>query len=177
MPVLCAEVFDHLDLALLRCPTLEAEILPIHFDSLGYLEDVFAAGYPFGFELTPPTLHLRAFKGYVVTRRGLDRLPWREDDSQSPRRTAFYELSFLPPAGLSGAPLLTLRVGGAPAVVGVVLGQHRAEQGGSSMQLGLALAIEALLTIESEIIGGSIAELLFQRPRAAEGRQGRFLRW
>ena len=149
-----AEVFEAIDLALLRCPNLTAEILPFHFAPLEYLTDVFSLGYAFGLE--PPVYHLRAFKGHVVTRRGLTFL-----SSQPPG----YEVSFIPPPGLSGAPLLTIVPGGSPVVVGMILKHHTAEYRKRQMDLGLALDIEELLTLESRILGGSLAELLFRRPR------------
>jgi hypothetical protein len=149
-----SEVFDSIDLALLYCPNLEAEILSFNFRSLPYLADVFAMGFPFGLE--PPTFHLRAFKGHVVTRRGLITLPGIPPG---------YELSFVPPPGLSGAPLLIYLLDGSPAVTGMILQHHIAEYRDRRMELGLALDIEEILTLESRILGGSIAERLFRLPR------------
>lgn len=148
------EIFNDLDLAIMLCPGLDAEILPFTFDPLPWLEDVFALGYAFGFE--PPVYHLRAFKGHVVTRRGLTILPGEP---------AGYEVSFVPPAGLSGAPLLAARTGGAAVVVGMVLRHHTAEFRERRMDLGLALDIQELLAVESRIVGGSVAERLFRRRR------------
>lgn len=128
--------------------------MPFHFDPLPWLEDVFALGFAFGFE--PPVYHLRAFKGHVVARRGLPILPGQPGG---------YEVSFVPPPGLSGAPLLAARAGGAPVVVGMVLRHHVAEFRDRRMELGLALDIQELLTLESRIIGGNIAERLFRRAR------------
>jgi hypothetical protein len=48
-------------------------------------------------ELLKTLWHLRAFKGYVVTRRALRHLPAAPPG---------YEISFIPPIGLSGAPLM-----------------------------------------------------------------------
>jgi hypothetical protein len=153
-----AEVFDQIDLALLLCPNLAAEILPFHFGPLDFLTDVFSLGYAFGLE--PPVSHLRAFKGHVVTRRSLTVLPGRPPG---------YETSFVSPAGLSGAPLLTTVFGGAPVVVGMMLQHHTAEYRERRMELGLALDIEELLTIDSRILGGSVAERLFRRARVVRG--------
>lgn len=148
------EIFRNLDLALLLCPGLDAEILPFRFDSLSWLEDVFAFGYAFGFE--PPVYHLRAFKGHVVTRRGPTILPGEP---------AGYEVSFVPPPGLSGAPLLAGGAGVQPAVAGMILQHHTAEFKERRMDLGLALDIQELLTLDSRIVGGSVAERLFRRRR------------
>ena len=149
-----SESWPNIDLALMYCPGLVAEILPVHFTSLGFLDDVFAMGFAFGLE--PPKFHLRAFKGYVVNRRGF---------TDEPDAAPVYELSFLPPPGLSGAPLLTSAQGGTIAVVGMVLQHYTVEFQDRKMELGVALDIEELLTVDSRIIGGSLAERLFRRPR------------
>ena len=149
-----SELFDDIDLALLHCPGLLAEILPVNFAALGFLVDVFAIGFAFGLE--PPVFHLRAFKGHVVNRRELTIVPGRPPG---------YEVSFVPPPGLSGAPLLTSLPGGLASVTGVILQHHTAEFRDRKMDLGLALDIEEILTLESRIVGGSIAERLFRQPR------------
>jgi hypothetical protein len=119
---------------------------------------VFAIGYAFGSELSGKegeqhVYHLRAFKGHVVTRRGLTKLAGVPPG---------YEVSFVPPPGLSGAALLVQK-GSNAAVVGVVQTHHTAELAGRRMDLGLAVDSEELLTIQSRILGGSIAELVFRR--------------
>lgn len=117
-------------------------------------------GFPFGFE--PPVYHLRAFKGHVVIRSGLTSL------SGVPPG---YELSFVPPPGLSGAPLLTLLLDGSPVITVVVLQHHTAEYRERRMELGIAIDIEELLTLESKIVGGSIAERLFNRKLLVRNRK------
>ena len=47
----------------------------------------------------------------------------------------------------------------------MILKHHTAEFGGRQMDLGLALAIEELLTLDSKLLGGSVAERLFRRTR------------
>jgi hypothetical protein len=148
------ELFDAPDLALLYCPGLAADIVPINFTTLPFLADVFSAGFAFGFD--PPKFHVRAFKGYVVNRRELD---------GSPVSPPAYELSFIPPPGLSGAPLLTSTADGTVHVCGIILGQHTTEFMERRMDLGIALDIEEILTLDSRIIGGSIAECIFRRPK------------
>jgi hypothetical protein len=131
-----------------------AEVLPFNFASLGFLVDVFSMGFAFGFE--PPKFHLRAFKGHVVNRRELDTLSGRPPG---------YELSFVPPPGLSGAPLLTSLPDGSIAATGVILQHHTSEFRERRMDLGLALDIEEILTLDSRMLGGSVAERLFRRQR------------
>jgi hypothetical protein len=154
------EVFADIDLALMHCPGLQAEILPFNFTPLGFLDDIFAMGFPFGLE--PPNFHLRAFKGYIINRRGL---------TTSPDAAPAYEVSFVPPPGLSGAPLLTSLPGGPIVVKGMVLQHHTAEFQDRKMELGVALDIEELLALESRIVGGSIAEMMFRVPRVHRSRQ------
>ncbi len=154
------EVFGDIDLALLHCPNLFAEILPFNFAPLGYLTDIAAVGFAFGLEVNAiegePHVHqLRAFKGHVMTRRGLVHLRGVPPG---------YEVSFVPPPGLSGAPVL-LPQGDSLVVTGVVLEQHTAELAGRRMDLGLAIDAEELLTLDSRLVGGSIAEKLFRRSK------------
>ncbi len=156
-----SELFDDIDLAIMVCPNLGAEILPFHFSPLYYLHDVFAMGFAFGFE--PPVYHLRAFKGHVVTRRSLADLPGAPPG---------YEVSFVPPPGLSGAPALVERADGSPMIVGMVLKHHTAEFRDRRMDLGLVLDIEELLTRDSRILGGSIAQRRFGRPRVVRNPRG-----
>jgi len=155
------EEFPQIDLAILRCDGLEAPQLPFDFTPLDYLDEVAALGFPFGLNLLPhmPAVQiLRAFRGYIVTRRGLTEL--------SPLAPPGYETSFVPPPGLSGAPLLSLR--GTVAIRGVILKEYVAEllhAPERKMALGIALDIEELLTLDSRLIGGSIAERIFKRDR------------
>jgi hypothetical protein len=141
-------------------PPFTAEILPVNFSPLYYLADVAAMGFAFGLELSEmagePHVHqLRSFKGHVVTRRGLTNLPGVPPG---------YEISFVPPPGLSGAPLL-LPQGESVVVTGVILKHHTAELAGRQMDLGLAVDAEELLTLESKLVGGSVAEYVFGRAK------------
>ncbi|HYI10948.1 MAG TPA: hypothetical protein VEK57_17965 [Thermoanaerobaculia bacterium] len=151
-----AQIFKNADLALLYSPHLKAEILPFSFSPpLNYLENVAALGYAFGLTLAaPPNPHMyvmRGFKGHIVTRRGLTELPGVPPG---------YEVSFVPPPGLSGAPLLVFGKDG-PAIAGIILQHHTAELAGRRMDLGLAVDAEELLTLTSPIVGGSVAEQVF----------------
>lgn len=156
-----SEEFPEIDLAILLCPGLQTPTLRFDFTPLEYLSEVAAVGFPFGLTLMQGGPHvqiLRAFKGHVVTRRGLTEL--------QPIVPPGYETSFVPPPGLSGAPLLSF--GSSVAVKGVILQEHVAELVHAperKMALGLALDIEELLTLDSRLVGGSVAEILFNRPK------------
>ncbi len=155
------DLFPDIDLAILHCPGLSAGRLDFEFRPLPYLGTVAAVGFPFGLTLNaspPHTYVLRAFKGNIVTRRGLTELRGVPPG---------YETSFVPPPGLSGAPLLSMDRR-EPAVVGVVLKDYTAELAHNperSMKLGIALDIEELLTLDSKFVGGSIAEKVFKKDR------------
>jgi hypothetical protein len=146
------EYFDGIDMAILKCPGVHSQIVQLNFNSLTYLDDVFAMGFPFGFE--PPVFHLRAFKGHIVTRRGLAMY------SATPPG---YELSFVPPPGLSGAPLMH-NYQGRITIRGMILQHFTVEHMDRKMELGIALDIEEILTLTSSILGGSLAERLFGLP-------------
>jgi len=148
------ELYEEIDLVLLHCPGLRAEILPFNFASMNFLDDVCAMGFAFGLE--PPVFQLRAFKGYVVNRRELSSLRGLPPG---------YEVSFVPPPGLSGAPLISSMPGAPVFVRGMILQHYTAEFRERKMELGLALDIEEILTLESRIVGGSIAERLFRQPQ------------
>lgn len=153
-PIADAEIFEHIDVALLYSPDVTAAATwPLLFTPLEFLSDVFSLGYAFGFE--PPYPYLRAFKGHVVTRRRLSAL------SGSPPG---YEISFVPPVGLSDAPLLAHSAAGV-FVAGIILKHQTAEYKDRRMDLGLAVDVEELLTLDSRIVGGSLAEIVLGRPR------------
>lgn len=154
-----AEEFPQIDLAILRCPGLRTPALRFDFTPLDYLSEVAAMGFPFGLTLLPDGPHvqvLRAFKGHIVTRRGLTEF--------APVVPPGYETSFVPPPGLSGAPLLSFD--SKVAVKGIILREQSTELSHAPerrMTLGLALDIEEILTLDSRLVGGSIAERLFHR--------------
>ena len=73
-----------------------------------------------------------------------------------------YELSFAPPAGLSGAPLVPAT--GIVRVSGVVNGTAEIAIEGSVTRLGIAVSTEELLRLDSRILGGPVAALFQRQP-------------
>lgn len=159
------EEFPGIDFVMLRCPGLQTPRLQFDFTPLDYLSKVAACGFPFALTNAggASVKYLRAFSGNVVTRRGLTELP-----SVPPG----YETSFVPPPGLSGAPLLS--IGDAVSIRGVILREHVVELQHAperKMTLGIALDIEELLTLNSRLVGGSIAKVLFGRDSVDRGER------
>ena len=70
-------------------------MLPIDFGRLKMFDEVTAIGFPFSIDPERLTWICRGFKGHVVTSREMYHI-----SAQPPG----YELSFVPPPGLSGAP-------------------------------------------------------------------------
>jgi hypothetical protein len=166
VPVDDREEFPGIDFVILRCRGLQTPHLNFEFTPLDYLSEIVACGFPFALTLTQvgaPVKYLRAFSGNVVTRRGLTEFPLIPPG---------YETSFVPPPGLSGAPLLSIRDG--VAIRGVMLREHVVELGDAperKMMLGIALDIEELLTLDSRLVGGSIAKILFGREPVDRGER------
>lgn len=155
-----------IDFALLKCPGLKTPKLAFDFRPLNYLDEVFACGFPFAITLVQAetyAYYLRSFAGHVVTRRGLTELPATPPG---------YETTFVPPPGLSGAPLLS--AGSHLAIRGMVLKEHVAELAHAperKMNLGIALDTEELLTIDSGLVGGSLAQKIFEREKVDRGER------
>jgi hypothetical protein len=150
---------------ILKCPGLQVRALDFDFSPLQYLSEVVACGFPFGLTNAGDTYvkYLRAFAGNVVTRRGLTEFP-----SVPPG----YETSFVPPPGLSGAPLLS--IGNGVSIRGMILREHVVELQHAperKMTLGIALDIEELLTLNSRLVGGSVAKVLFGREPVNRGER------
>jgi hypothetical protein len=166
IPVADREEFPGIDLVILKCPNLQVPRLDFDFTPLDYLSDVVSCGFPFGVTLAqggPPMKYLRAFAGNIVTRRGLTEFPLVPPG---------YETSFVPPPGLSGAPLLTIRDG--VSIRGVMLREHGVALGNDperKMMLGIALDIEELLTLNSRLVGGSVAKILFGKEPLDRGER------
>ena len=88
--------YPDIDLALLHCRGLDAEILPVTFEALPWFADVAAMGFPFGMEVARTrgeshVYQLRAFKGHVVNRCGLTIL-----DARPPRLRTFFHTATRP---------------------------------------------------------------------------------
>lgn len=145
-PVVRTDYHPGIDLALLECPYFAwLPPLPMAFGELNIFARVSAAGYPYAVDAERLAFVPRGFAGTVVTRRELYHLP-----SQPPG----YELSFPAPRGLSGAPLIVVNRQGTWCA-GYVIENWKYDSG--DFIAGLAVASDALLSVESPLFGGAFA--------------------
>jgi hypothetical protein len=143
------EVFHGVDLALIKCPGFSSTIYEMRFDRLPIFSEVQALGFAYGLDPEFHNYAPRGFLGHVVA--GVQLLGWRTQPFA-------YELSFIPPKGLSGAALEPKGFGPFKAS-GVVVGARAVQIEGSTTRLGIAIAAEELLRLSSRIVGGPLARM------------------
>jgi hypothetical protein len=147
------EVFPGPDLALLRCPGFNAPVLPLDFERLGIFQPVRTFGFGLGLDPEYLAYAPRGFAGHVVS--GHQMFTWASQPFA-------YELSFAPPVGMSGAPLVPAT--GPVRVSAIVTGTAEIAVEGSLTRLGIAVSADELLRLDSRILGGPIATA-FNRER------------
>lgn len=152
-----SEIIESIDLGIFRCPAFERlQPMPIDFShALGTFSPVSALGYPFSIDHDYLTMVHRGFIGHVVAFRRFYQLL---------AQPFGYELSFMTPPGMSGAPLIG-ESNGSSYGYGYIIQQSTTIIRGERVDLGLAVAIDVLLGIESKVVGGSIAKLFDVAPR------------
>ena len=147
------EVFSGIDLAVMSCPDLSGlPAMPLDFDhQLTLLDPAYAIGYPWSLDPEWVTVVPRGFRGHVVTRRETYQLP-----AQPPG----YELSFLTPKGMSGAPLVS-HVRGHQCCYGYIVQQTTV----GDAVFGVAIDISALLGVAVNVMDiGPLASLFGRDP-------------
>jgi hypothetical protein len=149
------ERFADRDIALLFCNAVSVTHLNVWLTHrVQALTDVSSFGYPHAVTRNANVERMdvvfRAYKGYVITTRGWERLPGDP---------AVYEMSCPFPQAMSGAPLLFSK-DDVLAVAGVVLGVGTVEYGGLPQSVGITLMAEEIVHLHSEILGGQIAASL-----------------
>ena len=166
-----AEVSDHelledSDVAIIAATIPSAVTLPWEMAKENMLEDVQTVGFPYAYDTELASIHVRAFKGNVISGRPFMKFP------SHPR---VFELSFPCPRGLSGAPLFT--VDDTPRIRGMICGNATVEmlifrdreeiddgnkvevvERYESMQMGIAIQASSLSSINSRLLGKSIGE-------------------
>jgi len=149
------EIFTNCDVALLFCNAGGVTLLNTWLTNrVQTLTDLSSFGYPHAVSRADEIEHFevvfRAYKGYVITTRGFERLPGKP---------AVYEISVPYPEGMSGAPVL-LAVKDQLAVAGVVVGTDAVEYGGLEQRVGIAMIADEILELQSDRLGGLIPERL-----------------
>ncbi|SNY94721.1 hypothetical protein [Flagellimonas pacifica] len=93
-----AEIFEDLDIGIVKLKKghINAKADKWTSKSAEMLGDVFALGYPFGYNISENEFVVRGLQGYIVTKR-------RFHEFQ--KKPSVYELSFHCPKGISGASL------------------------------------------------------------------------
>src|SRR5262249_2279469 len=140
------------DLALLWCSALrDVRPFPLEFDqTLAIGDQVTAIGFPMAVDPEWVSIAHRGFTGHVVTRRELYHI--------QPDQPPGYEVSFLAPRGLSGAPLVSRRRGD-HYCFGYIVQQSTIGTSADPTPVGIAVDIKVLLTVRSKIIGNTMASL------------------
>jgi hypothetical protein len=119
--VVSAEPFDQHDMALLvaGAPVPHVEVQKWSLPVATALADVWATGYPHALDIADMGfIAQRAFKGHIVSHVPHQRIG-------EGKFIDVYELSFMVPKGLSGAPLFLQ--GDAPLVAGLMLGMRQTD--------------------------------------------------
>jgi len=162
-----SEVFEDMDLAVFRADGVSACILtPVAYTPpLGV--PVFTVGYPFAYDPDLNVIDPRVFYGNLVASTF--------DAKRFPSLPRLYEVSFMCPRGLSGAPLFQKEN---LNVLGVVLGnrsiemtvlssREREESGNETtiyekveaLNIGIALASKNFSRVDSSIYGGQLLNM------------------
>jgi hypothetical protein len=149
------ETWPDRDVALLFCNAPDVTLLDTWLERrVQVLTDLSAFGYPHAVTTSSAGDRLdvvfRAYKGYVITIRGFERL------NGSP---AVYEVSCPFPEGMSGAPVIW-NVGDRLVVAGVVLGVDTVSYGGVEHSVGIAMASDEIAPLHSEQLGGVLGNKL-----------------
>lgn len=155
------ELHEDYDLGLFKAPVPNAQALPWRKTGLPKLATVQTVGFPHALqrETTGIEILTRAFRGEVVSARR-----WNGFSA----RPEVYELSFMCPRSLSGAPLITTEM--PPKVVGVIngnvitrmtvyteteseleTGRETIRETTESLHLGLAVCSDQILGIRSKL--------------------------
>lgn len=152
------ELFKGIDVGLVKCPGLAPQVLNVEFSRLAIFEEVKTVGFALGLDPQFHSYAPRGFAGHIVAGRQ------RFTHGDQP---LIYELSFVPPKGMSGAPLMKAE---RPSVAGVVLGWEEVEIEDSSTKLGIAVTAEEFLRLESRLTGEPLSRLFGKEQLAPRAR-------
>lgn len=169
--VLTYEILSDFDLAIIRTGSKLSDVNQFKWEltELAMLDEVRTVGFPHALDFSRGEIYIRSFMGYVVSTSEFYRL------ESSPRS---YELSFIAPKGLSGAPLFSSSKI-FPPLKGYVIGNshikipilREAEKEADEdvtriiesyewSTFGVAIQVGSITNIESEILNGSLFKFL-----------------
>jgi len=167
------EIFPNFDLAIIKVSSKmkDAKQFNWELEELALLDEIRTVGFPYALDFKSGRIDVRAFMGYVVNASGFGRL------QASPRS---YELSFISPKGLSGAPLFRSSkmfpplkgyvIGNSHIKIPILNEEEVEKEGGKNItkiiesyeqsSFGIAIQVDSILNIESEILGNSIFDFI-----------------
>jgi hypothetical protein len=164
-----SEVFEENDSGILLAKIDRAKAYPWLRTKLAMLNDVVSTGFAYGFDNEHSETLIRSYKGHITLVGNYHRFP------KSP---AYYELSYMCPRGISGAPLLFVH-NNQPYVCGFTIGNERTSMViwsnkeedtqnnktseyilEEALHRGIALQTESFLELDSILLGMTIGEYL-----------------
>ncbi|AGQ92284.1 hypothetical protein M634_11080 [Vibrio parahaemolyticus O1:Kuk str. FDA_R31] len=142
-----------LDIAIFKLPEDFNGVTPLTWslDGLDIFDDILSAGYPYSLDVVNKVINVRGIKGHII---GTGRHILNGEDYQS------YELSFNPPRGLSGCPVISSSNGN---IYGVLVGNksHEMEVASSEEYVVSRQQTELYAKYEMMHIGISIQSIEF----------------
>ncbi|AMC11904.1 hypothetical protein Lupro_11790 [Lutibacter profundi] len=164
-----SEVFEDNDSGILVASIERAKSYPWLSQKLAMLNNVMSVGYAFGFDNKHSEVLIRAFKGHI-TMVGYNH--------NFPKTPAHYELSYMCPRGISGAPLL-FKHKNQPYICGFTVGNEQTSmivwssedieeetnsktvyQREESFHRGIAMQSKSFFELESKLLGMKIIDYL-----------------
>ncbi len=163
------EVFEDNDSGILVASVKRAKSYPWLSQKLAMLNDVVSTGYAFGFDNEHSEVLIRSFKGHI-TLVGFNH--------NFPKVPAHYELSYMCPRGISGAPLIHVNKN-QPYICGFTVGNEQTSmvvwssedveeetntktvyQREESFHRGIAMQAESFFELKSKLLGMKIIDYL-----------------
>ncbi|WGD34010.1 hypothetical protein [Olleya sp. YS] len=164
-----SEIFKENDSGILTASIPRAKAYPWFSQKLNMLNNVVSTGYAYGFDNEHSEVLIRSYKGYITLVGYYHRFP---------KVPAHYELSYMCPRGISGAPLLFIHEN-KTYVCGFTIGNEQTSmivwssedidensnsktifQREESLHRGIAFQAESFFQLKSTILGMKIIDYL-----------------
>lgn len=164
-----SEIFEDNDSGIVVASIERATTYPWLSQKLAMLNNVVSTGYAFGFDDKNSEILIRSFKGHI-TLVGYNH--------KFPKTPAHYELSYMCPRGISGAPLIYVHQN-QPYICGFTIGNEQTSmivwssedieeetnsktvyQREESFHRGIAMQSESFFELESKLLGMKIFDYL-----------------